>query len=395
MFIFTPFFINITVPGFSNEDKDQATLMFRILLPYLFLQINNSFLITVLNAEEKYGRAELLGVTNTVVNILSLMILYPYVGVWALIFSLLIGKVIEFIFYTKEVYNLGFKFMFKISIPEFDHLDFFKTMQRTFLYVGATQIYSIVLTASISFLPEGTFAVFKYVQNLANKVRGLFVQPFMTIFFTKYSILLQKVKPVVHEFNKNIGTVINVNVIIIIGTVLLGDLIIDLLWGGKKFDLDNVKLAYLFLLFNVGSVLISSIGAVYRKMSVAQGDGKKLYLFWGIAQLLSAGVTYVLITNFRITGLFFIIPINGFLLGTTSYLVYRKTVDSIPYYFVSWQNSIMLVLIVIAILVKYSSLNYCINKNVETYIFILSTVLLCAYPIVSIYKLFTKESNIG
>ena len=103
VFIFTPFFINLLVPGFSGEDKEQAILMFRILLPYLFLQINNSFFITVLNAEEKYGRAELLGVTNTIVNILSLVVLYSYIGVWALVISLLLGKLIEFIFYIVQL----------------------------------------------------------------------------------------------------------------------------------------------------------------------------------------------------------------------------------------------------------------------------------------------------
>ena len=126
VFLFSPFFINLLVPGFSGEDKSDATLMFRVLLPYLFLQINNSFFITVLNAEEKYGRAEFLGVTNTIVNILSLVFLYSYIGVWALIISLLLGKLIEFFFYIVELYKLGFRFRLLMSMPEFDHILFFK-----------------------------------------------------------------------------------------------------------------------------------------------------------------------------------------------------------------------------------------------------------------------------
>tara|TARA_B110000091_G_scaffold214551_1_gene268973 strand:+ start:2811 stop:4295 length:1485 start_codon:yes stop_codon:yes gene_type:complete len=397
VFIFTPFFINLLVPGFSGEDKEQAILMFRVLLPYLFLQINNSFFITVLNAKEKYGRAELLGVTNTIVNILSLVFLYSYIGVWALVISLLLGKLIEFIFYIVQLYKIGFRYSFFLSIPEFNHTSFFKTMQSTFMYVGATQIYSIVLTASISFLPEGTYAIFKYVQNLANKIKGLFIQPFLTIFFTQYSKLLQKSKEVVYEFKKNLGSIINVNTVIIIGTVLLGDYIIELIWGSKKFDADNVKLAYLFLLFNIGSVLISSIGGVYRKMSVAQGKGKKLYLFWVAAQLLSAGFTYLLISNFKINGLFFIIPLNAFFMGITSYMVYINTKNAINYNYIKSGNFMGLVLITSAVVLKYGSINFGIIEDRVNLIIILifGTLLLSIYPIFSIYKLFRNEKIIN
>jgi len=397
VFIFTPFFINLLVPGFSYEDKVEATLMFRLLLPYLFLQINNSFFITVLNAEEKYGRAELLGVMNTFVNILCLVVLYSYIGVWALVISLLLGKFITFIFYTIQLYKIGFRYSFLLSIPEFNHTSFFKTMQSTFMYVGATQIYSIVLTASISFLPEGTYAIFKYVQILAKKIKGLFIQPFLTIFFTQYSKLLQKYKKVVYEFKKNMGSIVSVNTVIIIGTVLLGDYIIELIWGSKKFDTENIKLAYVFLLYNVISILISSIGSVYRKMSVAQGKGKRLYSFWVIAQLLSALFTYVLISNFKTNGLFFIIPLNALLMGITSYLIYKKTKSSISYDYINWNNIIGLILIILAVVIKYISLNLSIIESKVSLITILIfvTLLLSLYPIFSIYKLFKNEKVIN
>ena len=393
VFIFTPFFINLLIPGFSYEDKQQATLMFRILLPYLFLQINNSFFITVLNAEEKYGRAELLRVSNTIVNILCLVFLYSFVGIWTLVISLLSGKLIEFIFYSIQLYKIGFRYSFKLSIPEFNHISFFKTMQSTFMYIGATQIYNIVLMASISFLPQGTYAIFKYVQNLGNKIKGLFIQPFLTIFFTQYSKLLQKFKKVVSEFNKNMRSIINVSVIMIIGTILLGDFILDLIWGSKNFDIKDVEMAYLFLLFNIGSVLISSIGGIYRKMTVAQGKGKRLYSFWVVSQLLSAVSTYILISNFKINGLLFIIPLNTFLMGLTSYMVYKKTKNSIYYNFFNKVNLIGLGLIAVAFSLKYFSLNFNIIENKLNLILflILITLILVLYPMFSTYKLLRNE----
>lgn len=393
VFIFTPFFIDLLVPGFSDKDKLEATLMFRVLLPYLFLQINNSFFITVLNAKEKYGRAEFLSVTNTIVNILSLVVLFSYIGVWSLVISLLLGKFIEFIFYVIQLYKIGYRYKFLTYMSEFNHNSFFKTMKRTLMYVGATQIYSIVLTASISFLPEGTFAIYKYVQNLANKINSLFIQPFITIFFTKYSILLLKSKSVLNEFKKNIFSIININIIIIIGTILLGDYIIDLIWGSKKFNAENVELAYFFFFFNVISVLIGGVGSVYRKMAVANGKGKELYSSWVFAQLLSALSCYILIFNFEINGLLFIIPINTFLMGFTSYIVYKKTNKSLYYNYINLKNFILLFIVFLSYVLKSYFLNFSFLNHKSDLIIclIFSALLLSIYPILSTYNLLKKK----
>jgi putative peptidoglycan lipid II flippase len=388
IFLLTPFFIRLIVPGFSEEDQATASLMFKVLLPYLFFQINNAFFKTVLNAEKKYGRAEFLGVTNTIVNIISLVLLYKYIGVWALVVSMLLGKVIEFLFYLSQLYKIGYKYRFVLSIEEFNHNAFFRTMQNTFLYVGATQIYSIIVTASISFLPEGVFAIYSYVGNLANKMKGLFIQPFLTIFFTQYSILIRKSESVVEKFKTNLTSIIYVNIIIIIGTILLGDFIIDLIWGSKKFDANSVDLAYTLLIYNIFTILIISIGNVYRKMSVAHGKAKKLYQFWAISQLLSGIFSYLLIRNFQISGLYFVAPLNQFLLAFVSYFIYKKTENAISYNILNKYNFISFLLILIAFLIKYNMKSIFINTQ-EYILIIIScivTLIVSLYPFLNLYK---------
>ncbi len=393
IFIFAPIFINLLVPGFSVNDRSQAILMFRVLLPYLFLQLVNSFFITVLNAERKFGRAEFLGLTNTIVNILVLVLLYKSLGIWALVISLLLGKFIEFIFYSMQLYKIGFQNKFIFSIPEFNHKLFFKTMKSTILYVGATQFYSFVLTASISFLPEGIFAIFKYVQNLTNKIKGLFLQPFITIFFTEYSLLLQNSKSVIKEFQKYMGSLININTVTIIGTILIGDYVIDLLWGGKKFDITNVKLAYVFFTFNIVAIMLSSIGGIYRKMAIANGKGSNVYLYSVFSQLLSAIFAYGLIKYFTVHGLFFIIPINVFLLVSVSYLVYKKTDNPIFYKIINFNNITSLVIIFIAILIKYKTSMLFTYEYKYFIIMLVITLLLSLYPLFNIYRIFKVKKN--
>ncbi|WP_026776864.1 murein biosynthesis integral membrane protein MurJ [Polaribacter sp. Hel_I_88] len=397
VFLFADIFINILVPGFSSEDKEQATLIFRILLPYLYFQIVNSFFITVLNAEKKFGRAEILGVTNTIVNILCLLLLYEIFGIWALVISLLLGKIIEFFFYINQLYKIGYKYSFDFKIDEFNHLSFFKTMGSTILYVGSTQIYSIVLTAGMSFLPEGTLAVFRYVQNLAVKVKGLFIQPFITIFFTQYSNLLKKSKSVTSEFKKNIHSILNVNSILIIGTILLGYEILDFIWGGDKFDEENLNLAYIFLLFNTLGIVFSSIGSIYRKMAVSHHKAKKLYSLWVISQLLSALFSYFLIKYFKVNGLYYIIPINALLMGVASYIVYLTTKKPLKFNFFNKKTFVLFLFILVACLLRFfigkSKISF---QEIYTILTLtLATLILCSLPLYLTYKIFRNEKNIN
>ena len=165
VFAVAPSVIQLIIPGFSEEDRAMAALIFRVLSPLFFFQIVNAFFITVLNARKLYERAQFLGIIMVSINILSLVLLYPFIGFWSLVVSMLLGKIVETIFCVYQLYRDGFTYNLLLSIPEFDHKSFFKTMRNTFLYVGATQVYSMVLTAGISFLPNGIYAVFKYVQK--------------------------------------------------------------------------------------------------------------------------------------------------------------------------------------------------------------------------------------
>ena len=395
VFTFSASLINLMVPGFSIAEKEQATLIFRVLLPYLSVQIISSFFVTVLNAEEKFGRAELLGITNTLISIASLVLLFPYMNVWALVISLLLGKTIEFIFYVNQLYKIDFRFRFILATPQFNHSIFFKAMQNTFLYVGATQIYNIILTSSISFLPVGTYAIFKFVQNLTNKIYGLFVQPFLIIFFTRYSLLLQEFKSVTTVFKTNMQSIINMNTIIIIGSILLGDYAINFLWSGEKFNDVFVKLAYVFLLCNLVGGLFSSVGSVYRKMAVAQSLGGKLYYFWTASQLLSAIFAYLLISNFEILGLLFVVPVNLLLMALASFIVYKKTINPLKFALKTYRIIFIIGLVTSAIVTKLAVSSDRIFENAyfKLTILILVSGILILNLVLKTYQLVIHESD--
>ena len=189
------------------------------------------------------------------------------------------------------------------------------------------------------------------------------------------------------EVVKNIVGIVSANIVILIGTILLGDIIIDLIWGGNKFDIDDVKLAYVFLIFNVLAIFITSLGSIYRKMAISHGKGKVLYTYWTFSQILSAGFAYILIKYFSVVGIYILMPLNAFFMAVVSYFVYIKIKKS--NYGLIKNYVPELLLIGLASTIKYLGEFYIkplFNKEYLIAFFVLTTLLLSLYPVLVIYK---------
>ena len=389
VFFLTPYIIQLTVPGFEASDQEFATLIFRVLLPYILLQIINSFFINILNAEEKFGRAELLGLINSALNVFSLIVLFPYLGIWALVVALLLGKCIEFIFYIIQLAKLGYRLSFVWKLEGFDHTEFFKAARSTVGYAVSTQLYTMVLTASISYLPEGSFAIFKYLQNLSSKIQSLVVQPFVTIFFTLYSKSLDALDYLNDLFQKNMKSLLAINAFLIIIIFLTGEQAIEVIWGGDKFQGDDVQLAYRFFQFNAIAILIGTINLLYRKMAVVDGKGKLLYRYWTVSQLLSALLSYLLIYKFDVDGLLFVIPLNALLLTTATYVVYLKGSIVLNFNFVERDILLLILFTAIAIFVHFT-LNFEMSFWQESLVRFFIAAILGCFPIFLVIKTYRK-----
>jgi peptidoglycan biosynthesis protein MviN/MurJ (putative lipid II flippase) len=192
-------------------------------------------------------------------------------------------------------------------------------------YVGATQLYNIVLTSASSFLPEGSFALFNYVLQISNKVKSIVLTPVSTVFFSKFSSAVAEGQ---QKQTKRIATPI-VGLIVFAGLqvsyiILIGDNLLRVLWESRTMTLSDFRLAYIMLCFNFVGALTASVNMILRKSTVAYGFADKLYRWWIIAQLLSAAYTYLAINYLDIYGLATVIMVNTFLILMTTYYVATK-----------------------------------------------------------------------
>lgn len=320
-FLLSPFLINIIIPGFSVEDRILAASIFRFSVFFILLEILNSFLTTILNAEKIYGKTEFTNVINVIISILVLFIFYNSLGIWSLAIGLATGKTVQFLMTIYYLKRIDFKYFFILKSEGFNHQSYFSSMISTLLYVGATQFYNIVLTSSISFLPEGIFAVFKYVQNLFIKVKGIFIRPVNTVFYTEFSSNFSLDKTKANEvLGKSLDLSLFILLTVLLFTIIFGDRILYILWSGEKFSDSYLHLAYHFLIFNFAGLIFVGIGSIYRRIAMVFGKAKFVYLMLTIAQLLTSVIAYCLIRIFGTEGLKWVILINVLLLHGVSYL---------------------------------------------------------------------------
>ena len=171
-FFISPYIVSLMAPGFSAADRELCVQMFRVFLIFMELQFINSFIDVTLNAEKIFGRIEWAAILNAAISLILLIFFYKIFGVWILVITLFAGKIIEFLITIIYVKRAQIKYSFVWTEKSFDTKSFFKIMFTTSAYVTATQVYNMVFTAMATLLPQGTYAIFKYVQQISAKASG-------------------------------------------------------------------------------------------------------------------------------------------------------------------------------------------------------------------------------
>ena len=334
-YFISPIVVSLMAPGFSIADKTLCVQMFRVFLIFMELQFINSFIDVTLNAEKIFGRVEWAAILNGTVSLILLLLFYKALGIWVLVLTLFAGKMIEFVLTVIFVKKVGIKYSFIWTESTFNARSFFKLMFNTSGYVAATQIYNMIFTAMATLLPQGTYAIFKYVQQISSKASGILLAPLSTVFFSHFSghvasgkkELESKMKdPVLYSFLLGI---------IFTGfVVLFGREIINILWKSKAISSYFLEIGYWMLIMNFIGFTFSAVGSIYRKVTVSLDKGKYLYNFWIGVQIISAILSYFVITPLGWFGLPLVTFLNTSIMATCSVwvanqsgIVWEKTID--------------------------------------------------------------------
>lgn len=322
MFFTAPIIMELFIPGFSDDDQEFATLIFRALLPLVLVQIISSFINTVLNAEKIYGRVEVAGIVSYIFSILILVYFFEEWNIWSLVVALYVGRLIDFVIGLIYLRKQEINYSIIWNIDEFDAQDLLKTLFSTFTYTGATQILNWAYTASLSFLPQGTFAIFKYVNLLFSKSGSIIVDPVKTLLFTEFSTKRKENNANNIELLKK-ATNISIILGILIFTIAMfsGYEGMSLIWGGKKFDSESLDKAFPILIAFFSLYTIQIAYGISRKYVVSCGLAAELYNKQAVTQVISAGVVFLLVSYFGYLGLIIGLLTNRILLLSVPFIM--------------------------------------------------------------------------
>ncbi|MDB4466632.1 hypothetical protein N9066_00315 [bacterium] len=327
-FIFAAPVIDLAFPGFDTSQKANAVMVFRATCLLLNIEIAAALMKTVLNAEADYGRPEQIGIGISIAGIAILLLTSKVFGIWALVGVFVLGKICLITFLSLFLKRKNVKYKLTFSDPRFDSVAFFRNALATIGYVSCTQIYSITLNALLSKAPQGTYAIFGYVQNVYGRLRGTVFTPLITVFFTHFSSSLHSSeKP--EEANNSARTAmafcLSASLTIWILITFFGEFSFKLLWGSKNFSDESIYFAWTIMVVNGIALAIDSIGSIYRKITISIGKASAAYSCWSVAQLTTAVIVYLLFANYGRDAARFIFLVNSALLATCSWsLVYTN-----------------------------------------------------------------------
>ena len=160
----------LLVPGFSEQSLTLTSKVFVVVAPIIVVLMANAMYSNLLRAEHRYGISESLALASRIINLAILICLAHTLGVWALVLGLWVSAIIRFfgqVFYVVRE-GPGHRLLFRTE--HFHPRTVLFKIPLTFTHVFSAQFFAFALTASLSMLPEGSYAVYSYAKTIAQQV---------------------------------------------------------------------------------------------------------------------------------------------------------------------------------------------------------------------------------
>ena len=263
-----------------------------------------SFLQMQANAERRFGQPEAVNLAERIISIVVLLVLMQPLGGWALIVALWAGNVASFIGYAAVSRSTGYRHHFILRLEGFSVWSaLFDKFSHTLGYVGAAQLSNFVITAGLSTLPQGAFAVYKYVSELYLKTNSALLRPVSVIFYTQISEALAKgwsnVKEIAHV---GLARLLTIWAVVFVAVTTAGRPALGGLWGSDRFGAEDLDLAAKLLIVLFSLTVVEVVQWILHRVNLASGSAKVQYNANTIAQLVTALSAWVLIPAFGIVG---------------------------------------------------------------------------------------------
>lgn len=235
--IFTEYIVKLFAVGFTGDILQITVDFTRILfVSILFISINN-ILKGFLQINNKFAVGGLVGIPYSMV-IIIFIILSKYLNEYLLPIGTLIATITQSIFIIYNAHKSGYRYNLNINIKDENIQYMIKLIGPVVIGSGAIQINNIVDRNIASTLGIGVISSFNYANRLYGFVQSLFIACILTVMYTNISKIVARGnnKELKYYISKNINIIILLIIPISVGSIVLAEPIVNVIFKRGAFD---------------------------------------------------------------------------------------------------------------------------------------------------------------
>lgn len=294
--------IAIRIPGFSAMDKQAGADLLELLVPIVGIRILLAPCRAVLNAENKFGGPEVAALVGRVGNTACILFSTDY-GIMALVAGLWVGALIQLFITFGLLKQIGWQFRAILQVKQPTGLNLASNISAALLSITGEEILKISRDAAISFLPQGSFAIFNYSLQIFERAGGLILKPIATVFFTSFSSAVTSGSSTLKALvTKAIDRSFGICCLAQLAAIFLLPTLLKLVLPLEKFSANDIAVLHGFLIVQFGILWMWGTMLIYRKMIAAAHLLPRLLVIKFVLNLVSAHVIWLLIREYELNG---------------------------------------------------------------------------------------------
>ncbi|MDB4564383.1 hypothetical protein N9099_00410 [Mariniblastus sp.] len=325
LFLAAPFIVDMVIAGFSEFDKAEATLMFRVLLPLIGVQLFSGIFLMLGNAEKQFSKFQLPSLFSLSFSILILFFVQDSIGAWVMVLALWVSQLTLLIFRLALLRKIEFRYSFSLQNQNLSIKTFFLKIVTTVPSTIAMTFFETIFTRELSQLRQGELAIVNYARQILTKIRGLMIRPTSIVFFTSISETDLNTKLKTKKLvSKALGQILNFIMIASITSWYVLPYLLFSLYHNENFSLEKVRQLSTLISFLQLALLFDGLGVIYQKYNVSAGRITSQYINLALARIAATLLATALIPLYGFAGVVAVLVIQPLLYSLASTLALDK-----------------------------------------------------------------------
>lgn len=348
----------IIAPTYSGVQYDGLIRMIVIAAPIMLITQLSAIGISILNAYESFFVPEITGFITAVVNLVLLIFLAPYIGIYSLVISYYVGAVLLLVLLFVQIRKLQISIFIGYNDIKFKDFKIFFLFALPFFFpYFFGQVSGVLEKTLVSTIGVGNVSALDYSRKFTDILTSVLTSVLFTMLVPVLSLKYIQKKP--KEFVLNFMEIFQLGMLFLTFVITLFTStslsVVSIFFDKGMITKDTLQEISNLTIFYSWSTLAVFIYLVFG-VALLSSDRSKKYAFWGvIAQIISISLNFIFIKSIGI----YIFPISlllsHFIVGVimSFYFPYKnKRLTNVFFKYVS-------------ILVLTTSLVFLINKFVN------------------------------